>query len=563
VCFTHSRFENKLTEIKFELLTKNQRQMKYKTKNNFLIGIFLSSIILLLTRCQNDEIVPNINADSPAFQVNIAPWEHVKSVHKNIESKVGRYINGNDILKRSTSSETHGFTINDNNVQIIETDGFTTFTFMVFRDDTEDSTILENYVLKEYADGSYEQFLLKYDYTEDEEGNRTYDTDALDIEFIEDDSLLFSRNSCTPEFVEVLDDFVCTTRERCTGPGQHEDSNGCLCTPSPNDCMPAGTICEYEYVWVFQGCSSGGGGSGTTGDDNGSNDSGGTGGGGGGSSNNNTNQNDNDDEGSNDNNNETPAIPFDDLSERQVQKECKKIKDFLDDPDNAAFRQRLLEFSNPSNYAENLDVEFEKSISFFENSNTLDERQGNENQASVEILVNPANKYKAFAHTHPNDSEGTYSVFSFEDLEGISNILANNKLDTGTFVAFLITKKGENLTYYAMTINKKSKFQDFFYYYNDNDFDFFTATQEEKDKRTESFNKANSLRKKYYSHQTSPLISSFNVNSQQMLTQFLKFMGEADMGATLFTTDANFSDFKRVSFDATNINGIKEQNCND
>jgi hypothetical protein len=114
-----------------------------------------------------------------------------------------------------------------------------------------------------------------------------------------------------------------------------------------------------------------------------------------------------------------------------------------------------------------------------------------------------------------------------------------------------------------MTINKKSKFQDFFYYYNDNDFDFFTATQEEKDKRTESFNKANSLRKKYYSHQTSPLISSFNVNSQQMLTQFLKFMGEADMGATLFTTDANFSDFKRVSFDATNINGIKEQNCND
>lgn len=537
--------------------------MKHKTKNYFLIGVFLLSIPLLLTRCQNEEIVPNTNADSPAFNVNIASWEHVKSVHRNIERKVDRYIKGNDILKSSTSSETYGFTINDNNVQIIETDGFTTFTFLVFRDDTEDSTILENYVLKEYADGSYEQFLLKYDYTEDEEGNRTYDTDALNVEFIEDDSLLFSKNSCTPEFVEVLDDFVCTTRERCTGLGRHEDSNGCACTPSPDTCMPAGTICEYEYVWVFQGCGNGGGGTGNTGDDNGANDSGSTGGGGNGSSNSNTNQNDNDDEGSNDNNNETPAIPFDDLSERQVQKECKKIKDFLDDPNNAAFKQRLLEFSDPANYAQHLDVEFERSITAHENETQIQERQGPDGAASVDIsyVVTHPNKTTGWAHIHPNDTEGTYSIFGYDDLVAISKILDNNKLDTGTFVAFLITKKGENLTYYAMTINKKSKFENLFY--SESNYASKNDSDQEKERISQSFNALNPLRVKYFEHPSSPLIAPFNVDSQQMLKQFLKFMAEADMGATLFTTDANFSDFKRVSFDATNFNGIKEQNCND
>ena len=528
---------------------------KQKLKNYLKFGILLLAIPLLFFACvKDDAILGTESSQKPTFNITIKPYSHFKSQNKKLALKIDKLVK-NESLQRSETSQEYGFTINDNNVQVMHRDDFTTYTFLVFRDNPEPN-ILENYVYKEAIDGTYEQFVLKYAYSIDENDNRIYDTTFLEIQTINDGNLLLNRVGCVPEFVEVLDSLVCSTSTTCTGGAGHNSPTdpNCSCVDDPS-CDVAGTAsCEASYTYIYQGC---GGGATDDNSDNTNNDTNTTGG-------NTTGNNDNDntDETTEE---EIPALPFDDISERGVQRECRKVTDFLNDPGNAAFKQKLLDYANPTNYAENLDVEIEKSITAHENETGIQERQGvDEDDASVDISYTAThpNKTTAWAHLHPNDTEGTYSVFSFDDLIGISKILTNNKLDTGTFVAFLITKKGDSLTYYAMTINRESKFKDFFYYYNDTNFDVFTATQEEKDKRTEAFNKSEELRKKYYD-KTPPLISSSNVNSQQMLIEFLKFMQEANMGTTLFKTDENFSDFTRVTYNTSSITNIKEQTCND
>lgn len=38
-------------------------------------------------------------------------------------------------------------------------------------------------------------------------------------------------------------------------------------------------------------------------------------------------------------------------------------------------------------------------------------------------MVTHPNKTTGFVHTHPNDTEGTYSVFSLDDLEKIADLI--------------------------------------------------------------------------------------------------------------------------------------------
>ena len=53
------------------------------------------------------------------------------------------------------------------------------------------------------------------------------------------------------------------------------------------------------------------------------------------------------------------------------------------------------------------------------------------------------------------------------------------------------------------------------------------------------------LQEKYYSSK-SALIKETNTNNEDVLNKFLKFMEEADMGMTVFETDATFETFTKV-----------------
>jgi hypothetical protein len=148
-----------------------------------------------------------------------------------------------------------------------------------------------------------------------------------------------------------------------------------------------------------------------------------------------------------------------------------------------------------------------------------------------------------------------------EDLVGMAEIVDRNLTDTNEFTAFLLTGKG---THYAMTINDKAHFLEFFKYKLNEDnmpteFQALKKWLDSKDEFTDMYDK--------YFENEDAVIKTNNNDSNQVLEAFLKFLKESAMGVTMFKTDASFNNFTRVSYDenmpSTNNLKIKEQACND
>ncbi len=524
--------------------------------------------------CQQDDEVL-INQTPSPLEPEIPQADYLINYTNTTQLKDDAFVTAriNDINQASLNNNAtfgivnaanYGFSIDTDLVQHISTAHLDSYTFTVIRDSPPEEDILENYVLTKYADQSYKQWLITY-HKDDAFENGYHPQKTTIVEIVDPNLITFSAASrnCHQQAI-YRDDAVCVL-------------TSCSCNKSGE-----GDTYRCYGGWVVETvCTEGGGGSGRGSgggndrppyDDYNNNSSGGGGGTGSNNTNNNTNNttnnntNDQQEEGCRLNPDTqqfecpTPVVPFE--NEDGINRECAKINDFLNAGNAVSntFKQQLIDLQNSNN----IDVEFEKSISAFENVQALVQDQGTNGSASTRILTTPSENYLAFVHTHPNDSKGTYSVFSYEDLEEISKVLNNNKLDTGTFVAFLITKKGDKLTRYALTINNKQKFQEFFYFENDTNFDFFASTQQQRDRRTNSFNRLKEVREKFYEGiiltSTPPLITNTNTDSEQVLELFLDFINEADMGVTLFEADAAFDNFTRVR--KKNNGSIERKPCN-
>lgn len=224
-------------------------------KNIFKLIVSIFGLILVVScQTENMETEKAIINDSAQLRVTIKSWNHLKNDTENLKERVQPYFKKNE-LNRFAESETYGFYIEEDDVQVIEQEDYTTYTFVAFRNSQESNT-LENYVYKEYSNGNYEQYLLKYYYTINENGERVYDSSVLEVEYIEDEGLVQNRVGCVPEFIEVENIYVCTYNDRCTGKWKHEiGDDQCTCTDSPDTCDPAGsTSCGYETVWNYIGC---------------------------------------------------------------------------------------------------------------------------------------------------------------------------------------------------------------------------------------------------------------------------------------------------------------------
>lgn len=87
---------------------------------------------------------------------------------------------------------------------------------------------------------------------------------------------------------------------------------------------------------------------------------------------------------------------------------------------------------------------------------------------TIEIDNNPSQKYVIIVHTHDavgSTGNGTYSVFTWDDLAKINQLIINNHIDVSNFIFYVITADG---TKYAMTIENGAVFQNFFYYLDPN-----------------------------------------------------------------------------------------------
>lgn len=228
---------------------------------------------------------------------------------------------------------------------------------------------------------------------------------------------------------------------------------------------------------------------------------------------------------------------------------CEKANSVLES--KPSFKTKVQDLGSPAN----LGLSHEKAVLNFENEATPTEIQGNANNPSVGIPLNPVNKYISIAHNHPDIPPGTLSVFSIDDLLAIAVLLDKNKIDVSQFVAYLPTKKG---TQYAFTIENKDKLLDFFFYkikgslanVNPNDFNKYYTSRDE----------FNSLNDKYYRRDIpNRKIKETDTDNENVLKEFLNFMEEADLGITLLESADNFESFKVVTKNGNN--SPTRQNC--
>ena len=113
-----------------------------------------------------------------------------------------------------------------------------------------------------------------------------------------------------------------------------------------------------------------------------------------------------------------------------------------------------------------------------------------------------------------------------------------------------------------MTINDKSKFLSFFHTVlnpslpSTND---YNVLRNYLDKQK----KYKGLKEKYFTNENEdPLITKENTNNNEVLSHFLNYLKEADMGVNMFKSNSNFDTFDKVSYDTSSIDNIKIQPCN-
>lgn len=495
------------------------------------------SVLFLFYSCQDDEIT---NSESLASSKKINLWrfpaEQVFRNKPNVKSKIDRLKKEN--LQARLTSSVYDFSIEENEVQVIFGENYTQYTFEVSRNNTNND-ILENYICKVFNDGTINQFLVTYPKSIDSQGNIHFDATNSSINLIDDQDLIVSQRTnrtgfpsgCVPELINESWDYVCENIP-CTGYG-HTVGQDCDCGVT-TDCEVAHTECSWVQTMVY-GCGGGGG----TGDDS-SNDGSDLPQGG-----NSSTENDNTED-------EITTVPFDDTRARA--KECEKIKNFLDN--NSNFKNELLSLN------QDLNNNYEVSISKFETITTIVRDQGLPNEPEVRILRTPSKDYEAFAHTHYEDpitpNGDTYSVFSTDDLEVIAEII-NGGYAVDDFVIFLSTGKG---TYYAMTINDKNKFLSFFYTFLNPSLPStsdYNVLRNYLDKQK----KYKGLKEKYFTNENEdPLITKENSSNNVVLSHFLNYLKEADMGVNMFKSNSNFDTFDKVSYDNSSIDNIKIQPCN-
>ena len=238
-------------------------------------------------------------------------------------------------------------------------------------------------------------------------------------------------------------------------------------------------------------------------------------------------------------NDSSPTVPLLDLS---LNIECNKVTSFLNN--NQVNFQNVLQILDGFT-----SLNHEIVITADTQQSDVSVAEGTQGSGGVDINLNPTYSCITISHTHdafgidPDGDgvgSGTLSVFSYEDLMTLARILHNNKLDPGTFVAFLPTNKG---TRYALTINDPTKFLDLFFY----EIVENPITAEDKIRWVQSRQKLVPLYDEYYNIDIpGRKIKESDTDNENVLKQFLTFLKRGDAGISIFETNANYDSFQPV-----------------
>ena len=492
----------------------------------------LFGISFFLTNCEKEtfEIEQTPNSKYSLSRIDL------KQIQKNeaLIEKIGSIKNSLKKTKSNSQARYQNvqFNLNLNFATYIEaTDGsYHSYSFYIEND--ENNYNINNIVLSSTENNEYEADLVRYSLTE---GERNQIDNGIEIDLIDKTTIesfdinqinMYGRGGTCVVLVPV--DRV----ESCSA-GHNVSSCSTSC---------CGGCYDTVYEWQSVDCGGGGGGASTGGTNSGSDGSGFNGSSG--------------SSGSGGNSKPKPkATSLTNLDGTEIKDPCKNSRELL--AQYPEYRQKLIDL------AQTVNQDHENAVGIYKDGTEFEE-SGNSGQPNVNMNINPYSKYIAIAHTHyetsTTPSEDTYSIFSPEDLEFFSQRLRENELDHRKFVAFLITGKG---TRYALTINNKSKFLDFFKYVEINR-KWNNGVASTPEETNFIVNTIVPIYDKYFDDilpVTAP-IKKENTNNQEVLEAFLQFMDEADMGVNLFSIDETFTNYTRLNYDTSEPDNIKKTPCN-
>jgi hypothetical protein len=224
---------------------------------------------------------------------------------------------------------------------------------------------------------------------------------------------------------------------------------------------------------------------------------------------------------------------------------CNKIKKQMNK--FPTIKQALIELNSTVNQDHENGIFVDKTATPT-SSNIIQTIPNNSNVGgSIIPNMNPTSKYIMIAHTHDFHGEtgaGTYSIFSWDDLSTINNLIKNNHIDNSEFVFYVLTADN---TRYALTFDNTIDISDFFYTPS-------TVLGDIVD--SEKFLQNNELFRKYYG---GSLITTTSDKDTDKIS-FLNFIKEANLGVSIFEADETFTNFEKLSLD--NSGDVKKTPCN-
>jgi hypothetical protein len=508
-----------------------RKKQKFKILLLFLLGILIYS-------CHYDD--ENINSKIPFktnenfklkkvflkdYSKNTKLFNQIAKVESNrlrqIDNSTGKIVNSTD----------NSFSIDTEYATYIENEnGQHSYTFKINRENP--SYLLENLVLNSSDSLGYQTFIVSYDISQQEYDNIAQ---GILVDFSNKITIsnLVDTNIVTNIFnkEDVVDiQTLCLTTSTVYGwcsYGLHNGDNMSECNVQHT--MSQTTISSWEECTIS--INIGGGSTGGTGD-------------GGGSGNPNSNPDstyDGSDPNIHGNGSVSTAPTLDDNPPKKDP--CDKVKDLL--ALNPNIKTSLLQLNNQtSNTTE--------EGSFLLNNSSTVQNATVSSSGEVQFTV-PSNGVLIFmAHTHNSPSNSTYSVFSWEDLEGIAKFLKDGNIDATQFVTFLMTADG---TRYAFTIDDTTSFLSFFAQIGDP----LYSLENNIKKATTMF--------KYYGQNNgientipNALIKVENTDLIKDEKNFLKIIKKNKIGITLFEVDSTFTNFEKVKLNF--FNSITKNPCN-
>jgi hypothetical protein len=515
--------------------------MKQKLYRKLLLLSFLG---LFFYSCQYEEDVfidNRHNHETSKYKISKITLDDVKqnpqALSKLINPKKDKSLS--KLNHKIINDTINNFSIDTEIGTFIESENYHSYTFKVIRPNGS-NFLLENLVLSKEGTNDYIIYLYQYDLTEQElqmlkQGININIQDKVTSTLIDNPNLatdILAREY--PCFVETAT-WVYGTN--CSGNGHHAYGEEC---PKTGD--EAATPGYIEYSYVLTWCNDNGG------DDfsntNAPIDTGGQTGGPGsntGTGNNGTNP-DYDPTDPNLHNHTVVTTPTDEFEDTSLDDkiECDKIKNmFIDNPE---LRDNLLTLDGL------ISESTERGKNKLSNSSII-QNAGVSSDGQVKMPDIPNNvKCTMMAHTHNSPANSTYSIFSWEDLATVGELLNKNKIDETKFVMFLATADG---TRYAFTINDATKLKRFFAIPINPGYDI------------NIYNIKEEQRIKYY-YGDDEIVEKIKENSTDLIADekaFLDLLQDNDIGVTLFEVDAAYTIFEKVVHNKTN-NIINKTNCN-